>query len=115
MSEDDDRPGVAEGSPFDRIKTPEQRLLQRTEGYRLDDQDPDLQGRAALFTQGRRSSGPGLTVVCSRCEAASAVDAGTALRSLLPAFLVAPWRDHPVFAVCPSCRRRTWLRPKLSG
>lgn len=112
MTDRDEPPGAEPGDQFDRIKPPEQRLLERREGHRLDAQDADRGGRATLFTQGRRMSrGAAVSVHCSRCGASSPVDAGTALRSVLPLFLVAPWRDHPVFAVCPACGRRAWLRP----
>lgn len=95
---------------FDRIKPPEERLLSRRAGA---DADPD--GRAALFTgaPGRPATGgalEGLAVRCSRCGAVSPLDARTALRAVLPLALVAPWRDHPVFAVCPSGRHRAWLK-----
>ena len=52
-----------------------------------------------------------LRVTCDRCGETSSVDAGTALRSAIPLVLVAPWRSHPLFATCPACRRRSWLRP----
>lgn len=105
-----DRSDDAPPDPLDRIKAPPRRVRERPQGDRLDAPDADQQGRAALFTHTQRR-GPPITVHCSRCEATSPVDAGTALRSALPLVLVAPWRDHPVFAVCPACRRRSWLRP----
>jgi hypothetical protein len=170
---------------FDRIKPPERRLIERAAGPRLDSEDADAEGRAALFTAGpardrerareraaheragreaagreavgrggagrdgagrdgggreaagrerrgterpaadpqggerraapgagadRGSGAGGLAVHCSRCDATSPLDAGTAVRSALPLFLVVPWRDHPVFAICPACRHRAWLR-----
>lgn len=101
--------------PFDRIKPPEQRLLERLDGDRLDAPGTDRDGRAALFTDRRGGWGMRVTAHCSRCGATSPIDAGTALRSALPLFLVAPWRDHPVFAVCPACTRRSWLRPAAGG
>jgi hypothetical protein len=79
---------------FDRIRAP-----------RGDAQRP----RDALF------SAPAPTtraaVHCSRCDATSPLDLAGAARAAFPLFLVAPWRDHPVFAVCPACRHRAWLRP----
>lgn len=114
---DPDRASRATDRGFDRIKPPERRLLERTEDPRLDSGEADPKGRGALYTGGaRRSKSPAVvTVHCSRCEVASRLDAGTALRSAAPLFLVAPWKDHPVFAVCPACRRRSWLRPGLAG
>lgn len=101
---------------LDRIKAPEQRLLERPEGARYDTDDTDPDGRAALFSHGHAPTGPSTTatVHCSRCDETSPLDVGTALRSAVPLFLVAPWRHHPVFAVCPACRRRSWLRPGLT-
>lgn len=106
---------------FDRIKPPDERIMQRRSGPRLDDLGTDPDGRAALFSAGAgpssrsRHSGAakstGIAVHCSRCDETTPVDAATALRSAVPLFLVLPWRDHPVFALCPACQHRAWLRP----
>lgn len=109
---------MADPRGLDRIKAPEQRLRERPEGTRFDTDDTDPEGRAALYSHGAERFGGSrgtATVHCSRCGETSPLDAGTALRSALPLFLVAPWRDHPVFAVCPACGRRSWLRPGLTG
>lgn len=102
---------------FDRIKPPDQRLLERREGSRLEADDADASGRAALFSAGSRPASSftddralGLTAHCSRCGESTSLDVATALRSAFPLFLVAPWKQHSVFAVCPTCRRRAWLR-----
>lgn len=102
---------------FDRIKSPEQRLLER-EARRAVPGAEDPTGRAALFTGAQAGpTGPSigeslaaLEVHCSRCGATSALDAAAAVRLALPLFLLAPWREHPVFAVCPAGRHRAWLR-----
>jgi hypothetical protein len=129
-----------DGEGFDRIKPPDRRIMERAAGPRLDSEDADAEGRAALFTAGlqrdrdraarERAGGAGresarrrghergagqaaaggLAVHCSRCDVTSPLDAGAALRSALPLFLVAPWRDHPLFAVCPACGHRSWLK-----
>ena len=100
-------------SNFDRIKPPDR-------WARRDDQTADPQGRAALFTGGddavrAAKVGPaaGVRVHCSRCDQTAGVDGRTALRMAVPLFLVAPWRTHPVFAVCPSCGARSWLRVQV--
>lgn len=100
-------------SGFDRIKPPD--------GWsRRDPEAVDPEGRAALFTNAERAvrttpAGPpdGLRVDCSRCGASTGIDGGTALRMAAPLFLVAPWKSHPVFAVCPSCGVRSWLRVRV--
>jgi hypothetical protein len=109
-------------SGFDRIKPPEQRLLERGLGPRLEPggaPEAGREGRAALFTAGgapeRTPVLAGVALHCSGCDATTPLDAGVALRAALPLFLVAPWRDHPLFALCPACRRRAWLRPVPSG
>lgn len=116
MTDDHDGRSGAGSRGLDRIKPPEQRLLERPEGLRLDGDEADPQGRAALYTAGvrRGQAAGGVTVHCSRCDATSGLDVDTALRSALPLFLLAPWKDHPVFAVCPACGRRSWLRPGLA-
>lgn len=100
-------------SDFDRIKAPDA-------WARREQTDVDPEGRAALFTGvdaavGAAKVGPaeGFRVHCSRCDATSAVDGRTALRMAAPLFLVAPWRSHPVFAVCPGCGARSWLRVRV--
>lgn len=101
-------------SGFDRIKPPEARLLHRREGSRVEPDEADPAGRATLFSAGPVPAGApaagGLALTCSRCGASSPLDAATALRSAFPLFLLAPWKRHPVFAVCPACRHRAWLR-----
>lgn len=94
---------------FDRIKTPD--------GWARREDRPDPAGRAALFTgpdeavRSARAGPPdGLHVACSRCGSASVVDGRGALRMAVPLFLFAPWKSHPVFAVCPACGARSWLR-----
>jgi hypothetical protein len=105
-------------SGFDRIRAPQDRLLHRREGAHLGD-EADGEGRAALFSGGPATNDavePGAaTVHCGRCEATSRLGAAAALRSAFPLFLVAPWKRHPVFAVCPACHHRAWLRPSLGG
>lgn len=98
---------------FDRIKAPDA-------WARRNDSQGDPQGRAALFTGGDTAvraakAGPenGLSVSCSRCGQTRAVDARTATRMAAPLFLIAPWKRFPIFAVCPSCGVRSWLRLKL--
>jgi hypothetical protein len=87
---------------FDRIKPPPDRLAEP---------DADPEGRAALFS----ATGPSATAAalrCSRCGRVSPLDLATAVRSVLPLALVAPWREFPLFAVCPAGRHRAWLRPE---
>lgn len=96
---------------FDRIKPPAERLLER-------DVVADPEGKAALFTGGgERPATAGIldsitamAVECARCGALSGLDPRTALRAVLPVVLVAPWREYPVFAVCPAGRHRAWLK-----
>ena len=86
---------------FDRIKHPDE--VQRAAR-------PD--GRAALFSPPPVEApavGP-LRVHCSRCDATTGLEVGSAVALALPLVLLAPWKDHPVFARCPSCNRRSWLR-----
>lgn len=99
-------------SGFDRIKAPD--------GWSRREDAGDPEGRAALFTGAEQvvnnaKVGPpeGFRVSCSRCSATTAIDSRTALRMAAPLFLVAPWRSHPVFAVCPSCGVRSWLRVRV--
>lgn len=100
------------GTEFDRIRPPQGRPYLRTApeergGGRLSE------ARESLFSVGGdRVPGCslGLGLHCSRCGAATPLDAGTALRAAIPVFLVLPWRRHPIFGLCPACDRRAWLR-----
>lgn len=99
-------------SGFDRIKSPDAWSRREVSG--------DPHGRAALFTGSEQAVhtakvGPadGFRVSCSRCGEATAVDGRTAVRMAAPLFLLAPWRSHPVFAVCPACGVRSWLRVRV--
>ncbi len=104
-------------SDFDRIKRPERRLLERPDAGRFEVGEADPMGRAALFTTTSQAAAPhpdarraGLVVECSRCGAASPLGVASALRAAFPLLVVAPCRRYPVFAVCPACRRRAWVR-----
>lgn len=99
---------------FERIKAPD------AWSRRQDDSPVDPQGRAALFTGAdeavrQAKTGPenGFAVTCSRCQRTCGIDARTAARMAAPLFLLAPWKRHPIFAVCPSCGVRSWLRLKF--
>jgi hypothetical protein len=99
---------------FDRIKPPDAWSRRNAEA------DHDPQGRAALFTgvddavrTARAGPENGFGVTCSRCGATQRIDLRTAGRMAVPLFLVAPWKRHPIFAVCPSCGARSWLRLTL--
>ena len=99
-------------SGFDRIKPPDEWAR------RVEPQDPE--GRAALFTGideavHAAKAGPpqGFRVHCSRCGQTTGIDARMAVRMAVPLFLLVPWKDHPVFAVCPSCGARSWLRVRV--
>lgn len=99
-------------SGFDRIKRPD--------GWIRREAPEDPEGRAALFTgadaavrAARVGPQDGFRVECSRCGSTHGVDARTAARMALPLFLVAPWKRHPVFAVCPACNVRSWLRVQV--
>lgn len=97
---------------FDRIRPPQGRPYLRPAGgagpsERLAD------GRQSLFSVGGDEvpgCRMGLSLHCRRCGATSPLDAGVALRAAIPLFLVVPWRDHPIFALCPACGYRSWLR-----
>ncbi|WP_370327173.1 hypothetical protein [Euzebya sp.] len=52
-------------------------------------------------------------VECSHCGVSSPLHLGDAIRHAIPLVLVAPWKSHPVFARCPACERRAWLRPRV--
>jgi hypothetical protein len=102
-------------SEFDRIRPPGARLWAPADEAAA----PDPAGRAALFSPptGARSGGEAaaLELHCSRCGTATPLALSTLLRAALPLFLVVPWRRHPLFAVCPACRRRAWLQVTAAG
>lgn len=88
-------------SSFDRIKHPHE--VQRAKR-------PD--GREALFSPPPVEAPPvgPLQVHCSRCDRTTGLDVAEAVGLALPLVLLAPWKDHPVFARCPACSRRSWVR-----
>lgn len=99
---------------FDRIKPPDAWARREAEAT------GDPEGRAALFTGADAAvrtarAGPenGFSASCSRCGESRRIDARTAGRMAAPLFLVAPWKRHPLFAVCPSCGVRSWLKLTL--
>lgn len=106
---------------FDRIKAPGSRPRD-DRGEAAADREG---GRAALFGAADgpapgaapsppRRALPVAAVHCRACEATSPLDVLTALRGMLP-LVVVPWADHPWWAPCPACGRRSWLRPEVLG
>ena len=55
--------------------------------------------------------GPG--VACTRCGRSSVLGVASLLTLLRPPVLWLPWKAAPLRAVCPACRRRAWLHPRL--
>lgn len=108
---------------FDRIKPPG-RLEPRPDdraGHHPDtraghnpDAHADPAGRLALYSQNPQRPGtavlPRPQVQCAACAARTPLTMRNLLRAVVPVVLIAPWRTHPFFAVCPACRRRAWLR-----
>lgn len=92
-------------SGFDRISAPD-----ATAGGR-----GRHDGRRAVFSgapDGPRGIDRWLecTVACARCARSRSVGPARLLLACVPVALVAPWRDHPLLARCPSCARMGWLR-----
>lgn len=103
---------------FERIKPVERRLDDRGDHGPGDDH-PDMTGRSALFstTSSRTSEdqSPLVAASCARCGATTPLDLRRLVRVAFPVVVVAPWRSHPVFARCPACQQRAWLRPVAPG
>jgi hypothetical protein len=93
-------------SGFDRIKSLEQRLLERPV-----EQRPD--GRGALYSATARPVPVGTLggLACDGCGARSAVDVGGALRLVRRGVVVLPRRGLQLYGACPACRSRRTLRP----
>lgn len=70
-------------------------------------------GKSALFSGGRESSGP-VAVTCSSCNETTELSP-VAFARRLPFSVWAPWRKHQVLLVCPSCDRRTWVAVRWTG
>lgn len=81
---------------FDRIRDPRAESRQRS----------GVRARQVLLSGSDRRRP---AFVCASCSVATPIGVGSILRVALPIALVVPWRAEPVFAICPSCRRRTWL------
>lgn len=73
----------------------------------------DRHGKEALY-----STSPGaaparpVTVSCNRCEVERGLKLAEALAVLRPPFVVNPM-SRKVWARCPTCRRRAWLRLRM--
>ena len=88
---------------FDRVQAPDPLRLRRD----------DARGKRALFSVDTEASPtPALVVSCRRCG----IERGVSREEVLP-LLAPPWIANPVtrtlWARCPTCRRRSWLRVKL--
>jgi hypothetical protein len=89
---------------LDRIKPPEQRMLERPVASHPD-------GKAALFSA--TAPAPPLGALgglrCARCGAHSAMDTRLALRLLRRGTVVLPGRGLSLYGPCPACRTRSRL------
>lgn len=108
---DDVRSGPAAGDPengatsaiFDRVLPPNPMRVRHR----------DVLGKRALYSVDPEANPtPLLRVRCERCEVERGLTAGRVLRLLLPPWLFNPCR-RMLWARCPTCQRRTWLRLSL--
>lgn len=103
---------------FERIKPVEQRLIDRGD-HGPDGDHADEAGRAALFsaTSARSARDPSvlMAAACDRCGETTPLDLRGLVRAAFPMVVLVPWRSHPVFALCPACHHRAWLRPVAPG
>ena len=88
---------------FDRVRPPDPMRLRRR----------DTRGKRALFSVDTESTPTHAIVVsCRKCG----IERGVLREELLP-LLAPPWIANPIartlWARCPTCRRRTWLKVKL--
>lgn len=71
-------------------------------------------GRRAVFSSTDAPQGIDrwleCTVACARCARSRGVGPTRLLLACVPFALLAPWRDHPLLARCPSCARMAWLQ-----
>jgi uncharacterized protein with PIN domain len=75
----------------------------------------DYEGKRALFspTDARPAAGS-VTVDCSTCRARSTLTMVQAARALVPSAHLPVLRRYASWMRCPTCRRRTWCRLRLT-
>jgi len=66
-------------------------------------------GKAALFSLPPRRTGT-VVVQCSGCKVRSRASFADLGARLAAGSVWLPWRDHPHWMRCPSCRRRQWCQ-----
>lgn len=91
---------MADRSPrLDRVTKPDPRAPRHR----------DEQGKEALYSTAP-SAAPSaqVLVLCRRCDVESGVSVVGLVRTLRPPVLINPVTRH-LWAVCPACRRRSWL------
>ena len=102
-SEDGRRGGTGTSPRLDRVGRPDPRHPRARARH----------GKEALY-----STAPGaaparpLVIACSRCDVERGVRLGESLGVLRPPFLVNPL-SRRIWARCPTCRRRAWLRVRI--
>jgi hypothetical protein len=50
------------------------------------------------------------TTTCARCRRSRSVGPARLMLACVPFGFVAPWRDYPLLARCPSCGRVAWMQ-----
>ena len=73
------------------------------------------QGKEALYSTapGAQPAHP-LLVACNRCDVQRGVGLAESLTMLRPPFLLNPVNRH-LWARCPTCHRRAWLRVRMGS
>ncbi|MBW3664522.1 MAG: hypothetical protein KY469_15585 [Actinobacteria bacterium] len=92
---------------FDRVSRPDPKSLPERDGA----------GKEALYTTSPEAppTAP-VTIHCERCGTQRALKVGDLLSLVRPPMFVNPMRDGGrVWARCPACEKRSWLRFRVAG
>lgn len=76
-------------------------------------------GRKALFSNpnqpiNRPEHKAPIELVCSNCNTSSYVEVIDFVKNILPVVIWIPWREYSNFMLCPNCKKRSWIKVKLT-
>ena len=76
---------------------------------RVEDLDPEVTGKRALFSPAPAPEPGPLSLECSSCGVTTGLSYADFARLNFPVSIWIPWRKFSRLLACPACHRRTWV------
>lgn len=76
-------------------------------------------GKRALFSNPdaplkKADEKKAIELTCSSCKKVSYVDPVEFIKDSLPVIIWLPWREYGNYMLCPNCKKRTWVKSRIT-